>query len=75
MTKTVTINNTKDVEMINKIAFDQNFDTTVSCGTYMVDARSILGLFCLVGKKVNIIAPDDADPEEFAGMFKKANLE
>jgi hypothetical protein len=47
---------------------------SVSSGTAMIDPRSLLGLFNFVGKKVNLIAPDEMDPNYFMKLVKKMGV-
>ena len=37
----------------------------------MLDARSILGLFALVGKRVNVVAGDRVNPASFEKLVNK----
>ena len=37
----------------------------------MLDARSLLGLFALVGKKANVVAEDNVDPRAFRKLVDK----
>lgn len=62
------------VERLNQVACQQAFDMSVSCGTTMIDAKSLLALFTLIGKKVFIVAPDELNPRYFAKMVKKMQL-
>ena len=62
----------KDVKELNDAAFDYDGKLTVSCGANSFDARSILGLFTLIGRKgINLVAPDCENPEKFANFVKK----
>ena len=37
----------------------------------MLDARSLLGLFALVGKKANVVVEDDVAPKSFQRLIAK----
>lgn len=40
-------------------------------GTIMIDARSLLNLFTLIGKRCHLVAEDDMNPKAFAKLLKK----
>ena len=75
MTANVVLKNREDVENLNKVASRQDFDLSVSCGSVIVDARSLLALFTLIGSRVSIVAPDGVSPKEFMKSIKKMNLD
>ena len=70
----IKLKNPKDVKQLNDIACNQNFDLTVSSGSTIVNARSILALFALIGKPVSLVAPDHIDPDKFISLIKKLNI-
>ena len=70
----IKLKNPNDVKQLNDIACDQNFDLTVSSGSTIVNARSILALFTLIGKSVSLVAPDHIDPDKFISLIKKLNI-
>ena len=37
----------------------------------MLDARSLLGLFALIGKKAHVVAEDNVDPRAFSKLVSK----
>ena len=74
MVANVMIKNREDVENLNKVASQQNFDMSVSCGSVIVDARSLLALFTLIGSKVSLVAPDGVSPKDFSRLIKRMNL-
>ena len=37
----------------------------------MLDARSLLGLFALVGKRTYVVAEDNVDPRSFSKLVDK----
>ena len=39
--------------------------------TVMLDARSLLGLLALVGKKAHVVAEDDVNPISFGKLVSK----
>lgn len=74
MVKLVSINSKEDVQRINRIACEQPFDMSLSSGSMIVDAKSLLALFNFVGKKTYIIAPDDINPNYFNKIIKRMKV-
>lgn len=64
----------KDVQRVSKVAADAGIDMSVTCGTAMIDPRSILGLFNFVGKEALLVAPDDMNPNYFMRLVKKMGV-
>ena len=73
MVKEIMIKNMEQAEKINKLATRAPYDIWVSNSTMMVDARSLLGLLALVGKKASVVAGDHVDPKSFARLVNKMN--
>jgi len=72
MVREIDITSAKQVERINLLASKAPYEVWLDCGTVMLDARSLLGLFDLVGKHAKVVVEDDIDPKRFrrlvAGM-------
>ena len=43
----------------------------LSTDTVMLDARSLMGLFALVGKKARVVVGDRVNPEAFYKLVEK----
>lgn len=71
MVREIEIKNGSQVEKINRLACDTPFEVWLSSGTVMLDARSLLGLFALVGKKANVVVEDNVDPHDFGKLVSK----
>ena len=71
MVKAIDITSKQQVERINELACAAPYEVWLSDGTIMLDARSLLGLFALVGKQVNVVAEDDINPRAFNRLVKK----
>ena len=71
MTKSIVITDNQQVERINELASKAPYEVWLTDDTVMLDARSLLGLFALVGKRVNLVAEDDVNPKAFAKLVKK----
>ena len=76
MTLDIKIPNAKVAEKLNKIAseVDEVIFVHSNDGMIMVDARSLIGLFALVGEDCKLVAEDDADPNVLAYVAKKAGV-
>lgn len=71
MLKEIEIKSEAQVEKINKLACDAPYEVWLSSGTVMLDARSLLGLFALVGRKANVVVDDDVAPRSFQKLIAK----
>ena len=68
MLREIEIKNNEQVEKINRLACQAPYEVWLSTDTVMLDARSLLGLMALVGKRVHVVAEDNADPKWFAHL-------
>lgn len=73
MVHPITLHSKEDVLNLNNLATKQKFNLSVSNGSIIVDAKSLLALFSLIGKTVNLVASDSADPVAFAAIINKLN--
>lgn len=71
MTKTIDIKSRDQVERISQLASEMPYEVWLSTDTTMLDARSLLGLFALVGKRARVVAEDDVNPRSFCKMVEK----
>lgn len=71
MVREIEIKDGSQVEKINRLACDTPFEVWLSYGTVMLDARSLLGLFALVGKKAMVVVEDDVNPRAFNKLVNK----
>ena len=71
MTKVIDIK-TKDQAMkINELASQAPYEVWLSTDTVMLDARSLLGILSLVGKRACVVAEDDVNPRSFSKLVDK----
>ena len=71
MTKVIDIK-TKDQAMkINELASQAPYEVWLSTDTVMLDARSLLGILSLVGKRAYVVAEDDVNPHSFSKLVDK----
>jgi hypothetical protein len=67
----IQIESTEDAIRICKEAAAADLGVTISCGSVILDPRSILGLLALIGKQALLVAPDHSNPNEFRELIKK----
>ena len=68
MIKELNIKNEGQIRRINQIASQAPYEVWLNSGTVMLDARSLLGLYALIGKRVHVVAEDDVNPAAFSGL-------
>lgn len=68
MLKEIEIKNEAQVEKINRLACDAPYEVWLFTKDVMLDARSLLGLFALVGKKAKVVVDDGVSPRSFQKM-------
>ena len=68
MFKEIEIKDKAQVEKINRLACDAPYEVWLSSGSVMLDARSLLGLYALIGKRVHVVAEDDVNPAAFSRL-------
>lgn len=74
MIKNIKLNTVEDIQRLNKVATGEHFDMSVSCGHVMIDAKSLLALFSLIGREVSLVAPDDISAKHFQKTVKRMKL-
>ena len=55
----------EDLYRFSELASKQDFNVYISTEFGQLDAKSLLALFTILDKEVNIVAPDHADPNAF----------
>ena len=65
MLKEIEIKNEAQVERINRLACQAPYEVWLFTRDMMLDARSLLGLFALVGRKANVVVEDGVAPRSF----------
>jgi len=71
MNREINITSKAQVERISRLASQADYDVYLSTDTVMLDARSLMGLFALVGKRARVVAGDRVDPRAFSRMVDK----
>ena len=57
----IELKNKDQIKNISDLAARQSFPVWLSSSTSMLDARSLLGVYSLIGQKVNVVVEDDVD--------------
>ena len=68
MTKSIQITDNSQVERISDLASKAPYEVWLSDDTVMLDARSLLGLFALVGKRASVVVGDHVNPKAFGHL-------
>lgn len=68
MVREINVKNREQVEKICKLACSTPYEVWLSAGTTIVDARSMLSLLMMVGKKAFVVADDDVNARSFAKL-------
>ena len=71
MVRDIDIKSDEQINRINRLACQAPYEVWLSTDTVMLDARSLLGLFALVGKKANVVVEDDVAPKSFQKLITK----
>lgn len=71
MVKFLDITSNEQVEKINRLACKAPFDVWLHTDTVMIDARSLLGIYALVGQRVRVVAEGDVNPKAFGKLVDK----
>lgn len=71
MVKEINIKTPAQIQKLSELASREPYDISLVTSTVVLDARSLLGLYALIGQKVAVAADDHADPARFAKFLKK----
>ena len=74
MTYPIEMKNAEDALRVSNEASRAGIDLSVSVGTIILDPRSLLALFTLIGMKAVLVAPDNTDPEVFMRLIKRIGI-
>ena len=73
MTYPFKIESKEDLYRLSELASKEDFSIFLSTSTEIFDAKSLLALFTILGKEVNLTAPDHIDTSKFAKFIEKLN--
>ena len=65
------ISNKEDLVRLCELACKEDFPIYISTAYGQIDARSLLGLFTIVGQDINLVAGDHACAKEFTKFITK----
>ena len=65
------IESKEDLVKLCELACKEDFPIYISTEYGQVDARSLLGLFTIIGKDINLVAGDHSCPKEFSSFIAK----
>ena len=71
MTRDIDIKSEEQVVRINRLACAAPYEVWLSTDTVMLDARSLLGLYALVGQRAKVVTEDNLDPKAVDRLVEK----
>ena len=71
MTRDIDIKSEEQVTRINRLACEAPYEVWLSTDTVMLDARSLLGLYALVGRRAKVVTEDDISPKAVDRLVEK----
>ena len=71
MTRDIDIKSEEQVVRINRLACAAPYEVWLSTDTVTLDARSLLGLFGLVGQRAKVVTEDGLAPRTLDRLVKK----
>ena len=71
MTREIDIKSEEQVNRINRLACEAPYEVWLSTDTVMLDARSLLGLYALVGQRARVVTEDDLNPKAVDRLVAK----
>lgn len=70
----VSVKTVEEAKHLNQVATKQDFNIYLSYGNVMIDLKSLLGIFTLLGKECNLVAPDHVKAEDFVKALKQMGV-
>ena len=71
MMKEIELKTPAQVQKLSELASQEPYDINLVTSTVILDARSLLGLYSLIGQRVAVSADDHAVPQRFGKFLKK----
>jgi hypothetical protein len=65
------IDTQEDLLKLSELACKEDFPIYISTPYGQIDARSLLGLFTVVGQDINLVAPDHSCAKAFSKFINK----
>ena len=60
-----------DIVKLSELACKEDFPVYISTPYGQIDARSLLGLFTILGQDIHLVAPDHASAKDFYKFLDK----
>ena len=73
MVQPVKFETKEDLYRFSELASKEDFNIYISTQFGQLDAKSLLALFTILGKDVNVVAPDHASADDFMKFLDKYN--
>lgn len=73
MVSPIKFNSKEDLYRFSEMASQEDYGIYITTTYGQLDAKSLLALFTILGKDVNIVASDCADPNKFQEFLEKYN--
>lgn len=61
----------EDLYRLSELASQEDYPIYISTDYGMLDAKSVLALFTILGKEINLVAPDHAKSADFLAFVSK----
>ena len=71
MTRDIDIKSEEQIRRIHRLACEAPCEVWLSTETVMLDARSLLGLYALVGQRAKVVTEDSLSPRAVNRMVEK----
>ena len=71
MTRNIDIKSDEQINRIHRLACEAPYEVWLSTDTVMLDARSLLGLYALIGQRAKVVTEDDVDPRQLTRLVAK----
>ena len=71
MTRNIDIKSEEQITRINRLACEAPYEVWLSTETMMLDARSLLSLYALVGQRAKVVTEDGLAPRTLDRLVKK----
>ena len=65
------INTKEDLVKLSELACKEDYPVYINTPYGQIDARSLLGLFTILGKDIHLVAPDQTDVKDFYKFIDK----
>ncbi len=65
------INSKEDLVRLSELACKEDYPIYISTPYGQIDARSLLGLFTILGQDINLVAPDHSCAKDFTKFITK----